>query len=411
MPVRKPGVRPERLRVPVVATCAALFIGWVSLLGSRAALANPAVDGENPVPVASSAFRSPTDSQPANLVNILFTVRDKKDKPLPDLTKSDFALVEDGHPQTIQLFNKAVTQPLTLGLLVDTGASQRPSLGEERTASRSFFDQIVREDLDKAFLIHFDHQVELLQDLTPSHEKLEKALNTMDAPQFAHSSGPSQDPDEDGPRQGPSQGSPGQGGPRAGRRPHAGGGTQLYDAIFLASNELMKKQSGRKAMVVLSNGVDRGSKESLESALESAQRANTVVYSILIKGAEANSVAGGHRPGGYGIPGMGGPGMGGPMGRRGGRYPQPQENRPDGKKILEQISSATGGRLFEVSKKLPLDQIYSQIEQELRNQYTLGFSPARPDQATTGYHKLQVTTKKKDVIVQARDGYYSDSTR
>lgn len=171
----------------------------------------------------------------------------------------------------------------------------------------------------------------------------------------------------------------------------------------------MKKQTGRKAMVVVSDGVDRGSKESLVSALESAQRANTIVYSILIKSAEANGEGGGHRRGGFGVPGMGGPGMGGPMGRRGGRYPQPQENRPDGKKILEQISTPTGGRMFEVSKKLPLDQIYSQIEQEIRSQYAMGFSPTRTDEAAIGYHKIQVTAKKKDVIVQAREGYYSDS--
>ena len=174
-----------------------------------------------------------------------------------------------------------------------------------------------------------------------------------------------------------------------------GGGTLLYDAVYLASNELMGKQQGRKALIVLSDGVDRGSKETLASAVAAAQRANTLVYSILF--ADEHPYGGGY--GGRGMGGMGRHGGGGP-----GRYPQ--QVRPDGKKVLDQISKQTGGRLFEVSKKLPIEQIYSQIQDELRNQYNLGYTPDRTD-ATAGYHKIHLTTKQKDLIVQARDGYYS----
>jgi VWFA-related protein len=135
----------------------------------------------------------------------------------------------------------------------------------------------------------------------------------------------------------------------------------------------------------------------LRGAIEAAQRADTIVYSILFKDEDEHSFGGGL--GGY--PGMGGR-HGGPGGGRG-RYPQ--ESRPDGKKILEQISRETGGRLFEVSGKQPVEKIYAQIEEELRNQYSLGYTPDRTDPGA-GYHKIAVKTRQKDLVVQAREGYY-----
>ena len=344
-----------------------------------------------------------TMSVQVKVVNVFATARDKHGKIVNGLSKDDFTLTEDGRPQAIRYFARETDIPLTLGLLVDTSMSQRRVLGEERSASQSFLNQMVREDKDKAFVIHFDRDVELLQDLTSSHEKLEAALRSLEAPQFTRTSG---------------RNSPGGGGgsdPNAGRGTgrgsgrYQGGGTTLYDAVYLASDELMQKQQGRKAVVVLSDGVDTGSKETLEEAIESAQRANTVVYSILFKDDEAYGNGGGFGRTGISIPGMGGPGMGGPgMGRggRGGRrFP---EQHADGKKVLERISNETGGRLFEVSKKEPVDQIYSQIQEELRNQYSLGYTPDRAGAAESGYHKIQVAAKQKDVIVQAREGYYGD---
>jgi len=164
----------------------------------------------------------------------------------------------------------------------------------------------------------------------------------------------------------------------------------LYDAIYPASDELMSKQQGRKALIILSDGVDHGSKETLTTAIETAQRADTVVYAILFQDAEEN----GNR--GFGVGQRG-------AGRRGGRYPQ--EERPDGKKILQQISKATGGRLYEVSKKETLDKIYSEIEEDLRNQYSLAYTAEK--NAGPGYHKIALTTKPKELIVQTRDGYYA----
>jgi len=320
------------------------------------------------------------------VVNVLGSVRNNHGEIVRNLTKDDFELEEDGRPQTISYFSRESDLPLTLGLLVDTSGSQRRVLDQERDASSTFLDQVLRVDKDKAFLIHFDHEVELLQDLTSSREKLQKALALLQAPQL-HRAG------QDG--GGDSGNSPGSS-PDSGRRGGGwGGGTLLYDAVYLASNELMGKQQGRKALIVLSDGVDRGSKETLASAVAAAQRANTLVYSILF--ADEHPYGGGF--GGRGMGGMGRHGGGGP-----GRYPQ--QERPDGKKILDQISRQTGGRLFEVSKKLPIEQIYSQIQDDLRNQYSLGYTPDRTD-ATAGYHKIHLTTKQKDLIVQARDGYYS----
>ena len=177
-----------------------------------------------------------------------------------NLTKDDFELEEDGRPQTISYFSRESDLPLTLGLLVDTSGSQRRVLDQERDASSTFLDQVLRVDKDKAFLIHFDREVELLQDLTSSRQKLEAALALLQTPQLHRA-------DQEG--GGDSGNSPGSS-PDSGRRGGGGGGgTHLYDAVYLASNELMGKQQGRKALIVLSDGVDRGSKETLASAVDS----------------------------------------------------------------------------------------------------------------------------------------------
>ncbi len=327
-----------------------------------------------PLEILRAQEQLPKISVQVKVVSVLATVRDKHGKIIPDLTKDDFVLEEDTRQQTITYFSRETDLPLTLGLLVDTSRSQRRVLEAERNASYSFLDQMLREK-DLAFVIHFDHEVELLQDLTSSHKKLETALKELDEPSFSNS----------GKSSGGSRGS------------HDGGGTLLYDAVYLASNEEMKKQQGRKALIILSDGVDRGSKESLSTAIESAQRADTVVYSILFSDQES---FGDH--GNFG--GFEGMGRHGGMGRDGSGFPQ--HEHVDGKKILERISEETGGRLFEVSKKLPIDEIYNQIGEELRNQYSLGYTPAAD--SGPGYHKIHLTTKQKDQTVQTRQGYYGD---
>lgn len=342
--------------------------------------------------------QKPDISVDVKLVNVFATVRDKKGMVVRNLTKDDFVLQEDDRPQTITFFSQESDLPLTLGLLVDTSMSQRTVLAQERTASYAFLDHMLREDRDKAFLIHFDHEVELLQDLTPSRQKLESALDLLQTPENDSGGGGGY-----GGGSGGGQGGSGGGGGRGRRGGFGGAGTLLYDAIYLASNEVMKPLKGRKALVVLTDGVDHGSKESIETAIESAQRADTLVYSILFAGEEP-----GMSRGGFGGPRMGGggggwPGGGGgwPGGGGGRRYPR--EERPDGKKVLERLSGETGGQMYEVSKKQSVDDIYAHIEEGLRHQYNIGYAPDKPEQ---GYHKIHLSAKNKDLVVQAREGYY-----
>jgi len=305
-------------------------------------------------------------------VSVLASVRDKQGKVISDLKKENFALAEDGRPQTITYFEHESDLPLRLGLLVDTSTSQRRVLGQERSASYGFLDDLIHADKDLAFVMHFDREVELLEDFTSARPKLLAALESLQTPQF--DSGGSSD-----------------GAPRS-HHGGVGGGTLLYDAIYLASNQLMSRQQGRKALIILTDGVDHGSKESLTMAIESAQRGDTIVFSILFKDDEGYGNRGGE------IVGRGGVHHGG-----GGGYPR--EKHTEGKKILEQISKETGGRVFEITKKETVDKIYADIEEELRSQYRLGYLPDK--NTGRGYHRIQLMTNRKDLIVQARAGYYS----
>jgi len=350
----------------------------------------------------------------AKLVYLYVAVRDKKGEVVAGLTQQDFSLEEDGRPESITHFMSQSDLPFTLGLLVDTSLSQRNELDTERDASSKFLDQMLREK-DEAFVIHFDHEVELLQDLTGSRPKLNASLQQLQTPQPQFSNGNGGDSGTGSGNDGGDTSDPDENVPTSssGGRQHdhdqSGGGTLLYDAIYLASNDEMKKQQGRKAVFVLSDGVDRGSKETLASAIEAAQHADTAVYCIYFADHESNNGSG-HHGGWSGGRGGGWPGGGGgwPGGRGGGGNHYPQESRTNGKDILKRISSETGGQLFEVSKKLPIDKVFAQIEDELRNQYALGYTP---DHSTTGpgFHKIALTMKKKYLSVQARDGYYADN--
>jgi VWFA-related protein len=323
-------------------------------------------------------------SSGVKVVNLFANVRNKKGEIVRDLTKNDFFLDEDGRPQTIGYFSQESNLPLTLGLLVDTSGSQRRLIGEERDASYRFFGQVLRPDKDLAFLIHFDFEVELLQDITSNRKALEKGLEDLQAPQQQ--------------RQQQSR-YPGTGYPGGGGQGRGGGGTLLYDSILLGSDEIMRRQQGRKAIILLTDGVDNGSKVSLYAAVEAAQRADTLVYSILFEDSEAYGSQMGPQMGGMGRRRGG---MGGGMPPLGGG----NMSHANGKKVLEQISRETGGHFFQVSKKYPLDKVYADIEDDLRHQYSIGYTPDRTD-AERNYHKIHLTTREKSMIVQTREGYYS----
>ena len=359
----------------------------LALFAAATVLAQTATPGAPKITAPATTL-----SVDVKVVTLPVTVRDKKGQVVTNLTKDDFTLLEDSRPQSIKYFNLDTNLPLTLGLLVDTSMSMRNAFDQEKTASKTFLNQMLTKPEDKAFLIHFDREVELLQDLTSSKEKLSSALEDLGPTQESFSTESSD----------------------SGQQQHARhGGTQLYDSIFLAADELMKKQQGRKAIVLLSDGQDRGSRESLNSAIEAAQRANTVVYTIYFQGEQQHDYD--NRGGGYGRPrvGMGGgypggyPGGGGGYpGGRGGQRP-PEEPHVDGKKIMTQIAEQTGGRMFEAKKKENFDQVYASIAEELRSQYMLGYTPDKSS-SDDSYHKITLTANKKDLIVQTRDGYYAD---
>jgi VWFA-related protein len=320
-----------------------------------------------------------TFSTNVKVVNVFATVRDKLGHVVNDLTQSDFLLDEDGRTQVIRYFSRETDLPLTLGLLVDTSGSQRNVLADERLASYHFLDKMMRQDKDMAFVIHFDFEVELLEDLTSSRQTLRKALDELEI--------------GTGQRQGNRGSGRGGGGYPGGRGRggRAGGGTDLYDAVYLGADDLMRKQHGRKAMIILSDGVDTGSKLSLPEAVESAQRSDTLVYSILFADPDAYGFG---VPGGFGGRRRGGGTPGGGMGNEGG-----------GKTVLQRIASETGGRFFEVSKRMPIDKVYEAIQEDLRSQYSIGYTPEGGPN-NTEYRRIHLTTRQKGLLVQTREGYY-----
>ena len=335
------------------------------------------------------------------------TVRDKHGALVTSLQKSDFTLTEDNRPQTIKSFSRETNLPFRLGLLVDTSRSVSGALENERKAGTKFVDQMLpaepkagpAAETDQAFLIHFDREVELLQDFTSSRDKLHHELDEMGASRKAQDE--SQGPETTGDQR---------------DHTHGRGGTQLYDPIFLASDELMKPKDGRKALVVFSDGVDRGSKDTLNDAVDAADKANLAIYTIYFKGEEERSEgsgfpSGGRRggTGGGGYPGGGGgyPGGGGGYpgggGRRGG---DTKRETVDGKKIMEKIAERTGGRFFEAKKKDNLEEIYGLIAEELRGQYLLTYTPDVVDN-DGGFHKIALKANKGDLMVATREGYYA----
>jgi hypothetical protein len=345
------------------------------------------------------------------------------------LTKDDFVLKVKDAPQAIRYFDHDTDVPLTLGLLVDVSRSQRDVLDDEKNASQSFLSTILTpasatRAADTAFVVQFAKEIEMLQDVTPNHDKLQSALKLLgtSSPQF-HTDPPPDTTDKEG-------------------RHIRGGGTALYDALLLSGNDVLSKQSGRKALIVLTDGVDNGSKESLAEAIEADQRADTVVYAIYFKGDEHpgpnnnNNRRGGGFPGGGGggYPGGGGgyPGSGGGYPGGGGGYPggggnnrgggnSPNGNggpsrKPsiDGKQVLERLCGETGGRVFEVSRKQPIDDIYKQIAEELRSEYRLGFTP-QDKAASYGFHQIDLTLKdpekNKKLNIQVRSGYFAGDSK
>jgi VWFA-related protein len=290
----------------------------------------------------------PTFSLDVKVVNLLATVKDGKGLLVNSLTKDEFILEEDGVRQDVTYFARQTDLPITIGLLVDTSVSQQRLIEDERYASSKFFEAILREKKDLAFLMSFDTNIELLQDYTDSRTLLVRGLEDL---QIESSSG--------GLRPGPTGSS--------GRV-----GTALYDSIYLACDEMFKGQIGRKALVLISDGNDSGSKMKIEQAIEAAHRSDVVIFSIRYFDRQFYMQYG---------QGFGGSGT------------------------LNRISRDTGGSLFEVTKRKTLSSIYEAINDEMRNQYSIGYSPKR-DLSVLGFRKIKLRTRQKGRKVQARQGYY-----
>jgi VWFA-related protein len=362
----------------------------------------------------SLAAQQPSATKPMTTIKVQarevllpVTVIDKHGALVTNLTAKDFTLTEDGRPQVIKSFTTQSNLPFRLGLLVDTSRSVYSAMESERKAAEKFVELMLPADPktagrgDQAFVIHFDREVELLEDFTNSRDKLDHEIDAMTPTSREHNSqGPESSGDDHG---------------YGGHGGHSGG-TQLYDAIYLASDELMKPKDGRKALVVFSDGVDSGSKETLNDAIDAADRAGVEVFTIYFKGEEdrgENGFPGGghHGGGGGGYPGGGYPGGGGGWpGGGGGRHPG-GNNAPqlDGKKIMQEIASRTGGQFFEAKKKDNLEDIYGLIAGALRQQYLLTYTPDQID--TEGdFHKIVLKTSLPDLTVVTREGYYPPSS-
>lgn len=287
----------------------------------------------------------PTFRKSVNLVNVYFTVKDKHGALMPNLAKDQFELLEDGKPQTIKFFSALSDQPLTIGLLIDSSYSMNRTLPEEKVVAGGFLQKVLTPK-DLAFVISFDVSVDLLQDLTGSMHLLRTGLDKARINTNTVGMTPMGNP---------------------GPVPTASGqnkGTLLFDAAYLASDEVLSKQSGRKAMIILTDGDDVGSKMRLRDAIEAAQKADVIAYVLLITD-----------PG----------------------FPS---NYGDMNKLTEQ----TGGRVIEVRNPDKLDKAFSEIAAELRSQYSLGFTSNNPHNDGK-FRKLEV--KSKDGYkVQARKGYY-----
>jgi VWFA-related protein len=379
------------------------FVSWLSVSIVALGCLNVASRAQQPAADKGGA----TLKVQAQQVVLPVTVRDKKGALVTNLKVSDLTLTEDGRPQTIKSLTRETSLPFRLGLLADTGRAVSGGLDGERKGAGKFVDTMLPADpkagadsgQNQAFLIHFDREVELLEDFTASRDKLHHELDDL---------GPTRRSDND------SQSPETTGDDRNSPSMHGGrGGTQLYDAIFLASDELMKPKDGRKVLVVFSDGVDRGSKDTLNDAVDAADRGGVAVYTIYFKGEQEraeNGSPGGGRHGGGGWPGGGGSGGGWPGGggggggRRGGGGSS--DTGVDGKKIMEKIATRTGGRYFEAKKKDEVGEIYDRIAEELHGQYVLTYTPDVADKEGN-FHKIVLKANKDDLTVVTREGYYA----
>lgn len=304
----------------------------------------PPADGPDAVITDSGAVIS-LDVQ---VVNVFASVRDKKGRYINTLAKDDFILKEDGKAQDIKYFTSESNLPLTLGIIFDVSVSQENLLDEEKRSAKAFVDSVITEK-DLAFVISFGPDSRLEQDLTSSHRMLAKAIGDLEIRGGVYSPvTPGTNPTST---------------PR---------GTVLYDAVYVAAKDMLRTPVGRKAIILITDGLDQGSKVKIDEALREAQLSDVVVYSILHYDSSFH----------------------GPFGRGTADYD------------LGKMAKETGGTLFKPKRNESLHGIFGEIQEQLRNQYSIGYTPTNP--ATDGsYRKIDLNTKTKGLKVQTRNGYYA----
>jgi VWFA-related protein len=308
----------------------------------------PGATPPRPAPAAPQNPQNlPQASQPlqirTSVVNVFVTVRDHHNEIITGLNKSDFKVFEDGVEQKVAYFDKEMNLPLTLALLMDTSGSMSNTLLEEQDAASRFVHEVIRKR-DEALVMSFDLDVNLLADFTEDPNVLESAIRQT----RINAAGPVI---------------------TAGTVPQNGViGTDLYDAIYLACHDELSSQAGRKAIIVLTDAEDNGSKETLDDAIEAAQKADTVIHVILIIDPSATTGVG---PG-----------------------------------VAHEMAEETGGRVIRVHNDESLEKAFDTISEELRSQYVLGYYPTDTKRDGT-YRKIKVEVDQPGDKILARKGYFA----
>lgn len=281
------------------------------------------------------------------LVNVPFNVTDKKNKQITDVSRDEVQVLEDGKPQEIFSFERKLESPLTIALLIDTSGSQELTIGAEREAAVRFFEKVLRADKDLACVVSFAKEVTLEQTLTANLGSLDKALDRV--------------------RVSPSSGF-GRGG-TAPTNPLAGG-TSMFDAVYLASDDILRAEAGRRVIILVTDGEDTTSEYNSAAAVERAWRSEVIIYCV----------------------GIGDPSM---------------QRVNSG--ALDKLSKETGGRSFEPHSVEDLDKAFAEIENDLRQQYIVSYSPSNTNRDGT-FRKIEIRLageQRKDLRVRFRRGYFA----
>jgi VWFA-related protein len=312
----------------------------------------PAMAQQAAPPDKTPQEEAPSIKVEVNVVNVFFTVRNHQGGLVGNLTKDDFTVFEDGKQQDIRYFTRETDLPFTMGLLIDVSPSQENLIEIEKEAASQFFGSVLRPK-DLAFLISFGGDTDLLQDYTSSPKLLRAGLNGLKVNASVSGLHPGPVPTIYHPK-----------------------GTVLYDAVYLASHDELKGQVGRKALILITDGQDEGSTYKIQDAVEQAQKADAIIYSIQYVDYQ--------------------------LYRSHGMY-------YEGGSALSRMSQETGGRVFPVDRKHPLTEVFQEIQDEMRSQYAIAYTPTNKAQDGS-YRKIEIRTGNKEYKVQARKGYYATPT-